>query len=361
MKKVVEVEMSEKVENPDNDKKAKKAYQEQSIRTSCSSYIKYIFIASKNYILFPLTVLFFVICEGFYVFYFRLLAGYDDLQAGSHGIFGSDDRLYWGIAGLAVFCFFFFAFVRYMLLYVVVLVSNEELHEEMIHGVVRSPSSFFDQTPTGELTNKFSNDLGILDNNLTFCFLDLIEGIILCLIIFGNTFAIDLFFLIPGIVCIVLMIWFFWFCKETVVEVKQLDLRLKSPLFSMVNELLSSLVQVRIFNKRDKLLNEFASLSNDSLRANLSYWGCSRIFGAYLSYMVLTIFVIGMMIGISNIQNASSETTRASLAGLYGISIIFLVQISDYLQWSLRQIVSMESIMISVERSFLLKELQPEK
>lgn len=129
----------------------------------------------------------------------------------------------------------------------------------------------------------------------------------------------------------------------------------------MVNELLSSLVQVRIFNKRNKLLNLFASLSNDSLRANLSFWVCSRIFGAYLSFMVLSIFVIGLMIGISNIENASSEATRATLAGLYGVSIVFLVQISDYLQWSLRQTVSMESIMISVERSFLLKQLQPEK
>ena len=86
----------------------------------------------------------------------------------------------------------------------------------------------------------------------------------------------------------------------------------------MVNELLSSLVQVRIFNKRTKLLNLFASLSNDSLRANLSFWVCSRIFGAYLSFMVLSIFVIGLMIGISNIENASSEATRATLAGLYG-------------------------------------------
>ena len=129
----------------------------------------------------------------------------------------------------------------------------------------------------------------------------------------------------------------------------------------MVNELLSSLVQVRIFNKRTKLLNLFASLSNDSLRANLSFWVCSRIFGAYLSFMVLSIFVIGLMIGISNIENASSEATRATLAGLYGVSIVVLVQISDYLQWSLRQTVSMESIMISVERSFLLKQLQPEK
>jgi ATP-binding cassette subfamily C (CFTR/MRP) protein 1 len=44
----------------------------------------------------------------------------------------------------------------------------------MIHGLVRCPSSYFDTTPTGRLVNKFSNDLGILDNTLSFVFVDMI-------------------------------------------------------------------------------------------------------------------------------------------------------------------------------------------
>ena len=84
------------------------------------------------------------------------------------------------------------------------LVSNEVLHEEMIQGLVRSPSFFFDITPTGQLTNKFSNDLGILDNTLGFSFVDLIEGPIVCTILLVNVFSIDLFFIIPGIAAILI-------------------------------------------------------------------------------------------------------------------------------------------------------------
>ena len=181
------------------------------------------------------------------------------------------------------------------------LVSNEVLHEEMIQGLVRSPSFFFDITPTGQLTNKFSNDLGILDNTLGFSFVDLIEGPIVCTILLVNVFSIDLFFIIPGIVNIVFMIFFFWFCKKTIVEIKQLDLRLKSPIFSMVNEILSALTQIKVFRRRKYLIGEFARLSNNSLRANLSYWGCTRIFGAYLSYVFIAILIIGILIGIKNI------------------------------------------------------------
>lgn len=58
----------------------------------------------------------------------------------------------------------------------------------MVHGLVRCPSGYFDITPTGRLINKFSNDLGILDNTLVFVFTDMIEGPIISLIMLANIF-----------------------------------------------------------------------------------------------------------------------------------------------------------------------------
>ncbi len=42
---------------------------------------------------------------------------------------------------------------------------------------------------------------------------------------------------------------------------------------------------------------------------------------------------IGWIIGIAVV---TTETV-----GLYGVSVVFLIQISDYLQWFLRQIISL--------------------
>jgi ATP-binding cassette subfamily C (CFTR/MRP) protein 4 len=42
----------------------------------------------------------------------------------------------------------------------------------MVNGIVRSPGAFFDVTPSGVLINKFSNDLGILDNALPMALID---------------------------------------------------------------------------------------------------------------------------------------------------------------------------------------------
>jgi ATP-binding cassette subfamily C (CFTR/MRP) protein 4 len=124
----------------------------------------------------------------------------------------------------------------------------------MIHGLVRSPSFYFDITPTGRLNNKFSNDLGILDNMLMFVLTDAVEGPIVSIILLINVFSINLYFIIPGVINIIFVILFFLYCKKPIVNIKQLDLRLKSPVFNMVGEMINGLVQIKIFNRRYNLL-----------------------------------------------------------------------------------------------------------
>lgn len=87
----------------------------------------------------------------------------------------------------------------------------------MIHGLVRCPSSYFDTTPTGRLINKFSNDLGILDNTLAFVMMDTVEGPIIGIIMVVNIFEINLLFIPPGLINIAFIIFYFMFCKKTIV------------------------------------------------------------------------------------------------------------------------------------------------
>lgn len=56
----------------------------------------------------------------------------------------------------------------------------------MILGVVRSPLTYFDITPSGELTNRFSNDLGILDNQIAGTFVDIVYRLTLWIVMVGN-------------------------------------------------------------------------------------------------------------------------------------------------------------------------------
>lgn len=104
--------------------------------------------------------------------------------------------------------------------------------------------------------------------------------------------------------------------------------------------MISGLVQIKIYNRRYQLLQEFAQRINNSLRANICFWNLSRAFGSNINYVSVIIMWIGWIIGIIFVK---PET-----AGLYGVSVVFLIQVSDYLQWFLRQIISLESLVVSV-------------
>lgn len=101
----------------------------------------------------------------------------------------------------------------------------------MINAIVRSPGSFFDVTPSGLLTNKFSNDLGIIDNVLIMAMIDGFEGPLVLLSAIVNICQIDVFILIPATIVLILALALFFYSRPVIIGSKQLDLQNKSPIF----------------------------------------------------------------------------------------------------------------------------------
>ena len=128
----------------------------------------------------------------------------------------------------------------------------------MVNGIVRSPAKFFDITPPGQLTNVFSNDLGLLDMTLSFSFTDVIEGPIISIVMLINVFTIQIPFIPLGIFNIIFLVVFFIYSKKPIVECRQLYLKQRTPVFGIFGEMISSLSQIRIFGTRAKKLKKFA-------------------------------------------------------------------------------------------------------
>lgn len=202
----------------------------------------------------------------------------------------------------------------------------------MIEGLVRSPLYFFDTTPSGRLINTFSNDLGLLDMTLAFSFTDMIEGPIISIGMLINVFTIELYFIPAGIANLVFLVVFFLYSKRPIVECRQLYLKLRTPVFNYFGEMLSTLTQISTFGIRKKKLDQFARAADESTKTNISFNVVSRGFGVYVSYVSSLILVVGFFIGIYFIS--------AEDAGNYGVTIILLTSISDYLQYFLKQIIT---------------------
>lgn len=278
--------------------------------------------------MFPIALICFFTTEIFNLIYYRYLA--------AHTVDGGDAFMFWTTLGMIQLMYFFFMVMKFFLMSLIVLNSNKKIHDDMIESLLRSPSSYFDVTSSGQLTNKLSNDLSVMDNIVPMSFIEVGEGLINIGVMMITIVAIDLFLVLPALIDIVFLVWFFFFCKEVIVACKQLDLQMKSPVFGMVRETILGLVQIRIYRRRPAFLDRFSKLLNYSARAHLSFWNTLRAFAVNLSYVSTILFTIGFLLGIWNVDRHRDSTERAREAGLYGVTILYLIQISDQFYWLLR-------------------------
>ena len=172
------------------------------------------------------------------------------------------------------------------------------MHSDMVHSLVRSHSWFFDVTPSGVLTNVFSNDVGVLDNSLIFTFQQALEGPVISIVMLVNIIQINPYFAIVAFVCLLGLFFLFSFLRPVIIESKQLDLKMKSPVYNKLNQTVQGLIQIHLFANKPEYLSQIQTDISRSYRANLFYWFCTRVLGSSVSIIVSLAALIGILIGI---------------------------------------------------------------
>jgi len=109
-----------------------------------------------------------------------------------------------------------------------------------------------------------------------------------------------IYFIPPVVVFIFLAFLFFLYAKEVMIACKQIDLKNKSPIFSFYNETITGLIQIKILNRRQSLISQFATIVNSSIRASTSFDLVSRGFGFYAAIIAMILMLIGLMLGVSS-------------------------------------------------------------
>jgi ATP-binding cassette, subfamily C (CFTR/MRP), member 4 len=160
------------VEPKKTENKMATRFNEKNLEVTFNSYSNFFLSSKYNYILIPITFVFFFGSEAILTMYYRFLADFDNVSAGTSSYFIGNFDLYWGIQGLLIGLYFIVIIVKIYMLYSSLLNASAQVHENMIESIVRCPGKFFDTTPSGILVNKFSTDLGIIDNTMIFGLID---------------------------------------------------------------------------------------------------------------------------------------------------------------------------------------------
>ncbi|ORY11233.1 P-loop containing nucleoside triphosphate hydrolase protein [Clohesyomyces aquaticus] len=211
-----------------------------------------------------------------------------------------------------------------------------------IHRVLRAPMSFFDTTPLGRITNRFSKDIDVMDNTLTdairmyFMTLAMIISVFILIIVYFHYFAIALgpLFLI--------FLFSAGYYRASAREVKRHESVLRSNVFARFSESVMGTSTIRAYGLQNQFSTSVRAAIDDMNSAYYLTFANQRWLSVRLDAIgILLVFTTGILVVTSRFS------VNPSIAGLVLSYILTIVQM---IQFTVRQLAEVENNMNATER-----------
>lgn len=143
-------------------------------------------------------------------------------------------------------------FIKYRLLFTNGQRISQRLHNQMMESLLYAPITYYDANPSGQIMNKLSSDLQLLDMDLNMTIGGILEGIsffaasIITLLILAPYFAGPAFFMI------LLYALILKYTQRLIIDTREVDLIERSPLFSFTKLTISGRLYVQVFQQSAK-------------------------------------------------------------------------------------------------------------
>ncbi|CAH0698828.1 unnamed protein product [Spodoptera exigua] len=219
--------------------------------------------------------------------------------------------------------------------------SSIKLHDQMFESISKSPMSFFHSNPSGRILNRFSKDMGAVDELLPQAMIDCFQIILNLMGVVLVILMTDITLMFPIAAAIVVFYIFRVIYIRTTGAVKRLEGITRSPVFGHVNATILGLATIRSFGAEFLLAEEFDLHQDLHSAAWYLFITCSRAFGFFLDLICL-LFIVCVTF---------SCLMKTDMDGSYvGLAITQAISLTGIFQWGMRQSAEMENQMTSVER-----------
>ncbi|XP_072935686.1 ATP-binding cassette sub-family C member 4-like isoform X2 [Epargyreus clarus] len=233
------------------------------------------------------------------------------------------------------------ALMRAFMFFSLCMKSSIKLHDQMFDCISHSPMSFFHANPSGRILNRFSKDMGSVDELLPQAMLDCFQIILNLVGVILVILATDVTLLIAIATALIIFYIFRLIYIRTTGAIKRLEGITRSPVFSHVNATILGLPTIRSFGAELLLAHEFDRHQDLHSAAWYLFITCSRAFGYFLDVICL-LFII--CVTFSCLMKTDMEGSNVGLVITQSISL------TGIFQWGMRQSAEMENQMTSVER-----------
>ncbi|EGP85276.1 unnamed protein product [Zymoseptoria tritici ST99CH_1A5] len=223
--------------------------------------------------------------------------------------------------------------------------ASRKLHERMAHALFRSPMSFFETTPTGRILNRFSSDIYRIDEVLarTFnmLFTNAAKAMFTLAVIVASTPIFVALILPLGALYLFIQKYYL----RTSRELKRLDSVSRSPIYAHFQESLSGISTIRAYRQTKRFAMENEWRVDANLRAFFPSISANRWLAVRLEFIGSIIILAAAGFAIISVTTGSGLS-----AGMVGLAMSYALQITQSLNWIVRQTVEVETNIVSVER-----------
>jgi len=222
--------------------------------------------------------------------------------------------------------------------------SGVVLHEQLLCGVIRAPTSFFDVTPSTHILNRFSKDMDNMDTQFHRCFPIFLLlsfemlGLVLTIGVTMPAFFIPLVLIAA---CYFEVSRRFRPCGR---DLQSLESVSRSPLFEQLSETLSGISTIRAFGDSQRFVARFYHTINDTNRAFFTIHNANRWMQLRLELLGSVLFIA---VAFLSLQGRSAGSVSASEAGL---AMYYAQGMAQMLNFAVRMASETEARMESAER-----------
>ncbi|KAJ8042431.1 Multidrug resistance-associated protein 4 [Holothuria leucospilota] len=258
------------------------------------------------------------------------------------------------IYAVFVFCMVLFTFLSSALILHVLIQASSNLHNKMFEAILRCPQQFFVINPVGRILNRFTKDIGFMDDRLIYLFANVnffLTHTLAVFIFISITNPFVLIFLVPMVIICWIIRKFFLASSR---DVKRLESLANSPVYSYLSMTLSGLTTVRAFKGQEFMYSQYCShqdlhTTTYFLHISLERWLSICMEGLQI---VLGVVVVWGSIFIDNYF----EIDGAKL----GICLAYLVTMAGEFAYGVRLTADLENVMVATERVIEYTKLPPE-
>ncbi|RZC33451.1 multidrug resistance-associated protein, partial [Asbolus verrucosus] len=241
----------------------------------------------------------------------------------------------------------------YFMLYFTIASIN--LHRISFSSIIKATMRFYNNNPSGRILNRFSKDLGYIDEYIPPVLFDVIEVALMLSGALVLSFIVDPWLFIPSVILMVIFYFLRVIYIQTSRSVKRIEGITRSPIFGHMTASMYGLSTIRAFSAQEILVKEFDEYQDNHSAAWFLFIASNRCFGFWLDIICIIFFTVAIFILM--------YFNKSVYGGDIGLIITQYIMLIGSLQWGMRQWSELENHMVSVERllEYNSVESEPER